>query len=302
MKLSDSKFVKVLKANDAFLPSDAERFSSKSLQYLFITRSDADAYIKNFQKNIQLLVGSKPKTNTELSIITVEALETVTSLSRALGWKPEVMEAAKYAVELAIKAVSAEPDVLKLLKHKMSDPSSNYASHVSIISLMACGFCHSLGWHSEMAQMKLGLAAMVHDITVDESYYSDIHKWNAIASEVTDKSSAAMKYRNHPLDAATLILQMKNVVPDVDQIVLQHHEAKDGSGFPRRLTSSRISPMACIFIITEDFVNFIDNGPDINEKIDTFIFSRETKYNSGNFKKIFDAIKESIQRSRAHHS
>ena len=91
---------------------------------------------------------------------------------------------------------------------------------------------------------------------------------------------------------------MKNVPADVDQIILQHHELKDGSGFPRGLTSSRISPMASLFIIVEDLLTFLEGAEDMEEKVSLFLKHRESQYNSGNFKKVFDAVKDSVQKSR----
>lgn len=298
MKLSDSKFVKVINAGEAFIPSDAVRFIQKGLHHLYITSDDADSYLKSFQSNIALLVKSEAKSHDELSIITLESLETVERISKAVGWTPEVVEAAKHAVTLAAKAVSDEPNLAKLLKQKMKNPESKFSTHVSILSLITCGFCHNLGWTSESTQMKLGLASLIHDLTVEESYYSDINLWNQAASSNNDKSPEAVKYRNHPADAANLVLDMKNVPADVDQIILQHHENKEGTGFPRALISSRVSPMACIFIISEDLINFVDEADDMDERIQMFLKLREAKYNSGNFKKVFEAFKESVEKAK----
>lgn len=297
MKLSDSKFVKVINAGEAFIPSDAERFIQKGLHHLYITTDDADSYLKSFQTNISMLMNSGAKKQGELSIITLESLETVERISKAVGWTPEVVEAAKHAVTLATKAVSDEPNLAKLLKQKMKNPESKFSTHVSILSLITCGFCHNLGWTSESTQMKLGLAALIHDLTVEESYYADINLWNQAASSA-DKSPEAVKYRNHPADAANLVLEMKNVPADVDQIILQHHETKEGTGFPRALISSRITPMACIFIISEDLINFVDESDNMDERIQMFLKLRESKYNSGNFKKVFEAFKESVEKAK----
>jgi HD-GYP domain-containing protein (c-di-GMP phosphodiesterase class II) len=233
----------------------------------------------------------------DLQVISLESLEAVERIAKGIGWKPEVIEAAKHAVNLAVKAVTKEPDLMKLLKQKMKNPESKYSHHVSLLSLLACGVCQSLGWTSESTQMKLGLAALLHDITVEESYYSDIHLWNQAASD-KEKSHEVTKYRNHPADAANLILEMKTVPADVDQIILQHHETKEGTGFPRGLISSRISPMACIFIITEDLINFVEDAVNMDEKIQMFLTIRDQRYNSGNFKKVFDAFKDSVEKQK----
>jgi response regulator RpfG family c-di-GMP phosphodiesterase len=298
MKLSDKKYVKVLKSGDAFLSADAERFYAKGIHLLYITSSESDFFIEQFVSNLTAISDASPKSPHEMSVVTLESLETVGRIAKSVGWKAEVVEAAKHAVNLALKTITKEPGLLKLLKSKMSDPNSKYANHVSILSLMSCGFCHIVGWTNESTQMKLGLAALMHDISLDESYYDDINKWNLAASDKKIKSPEVQKYRNHPVDSANLVLTMKHLPSDIDQIILQHHEAKEGKGFPRGLISSRISPMACVFIITEDLINFIDNSDDMDERIRTFLKLNEQKYNSGNFKKIFDAFRDSIEKNK----
>ena len=298
MKLSDSRFVKVIKADEAFIPSDAERFFSKNIQHLYITSTDADAYLKNFEANITMVLNSESSSSADLTVLTLESLESVERIASTLGWTPQVLEAAKHAVNLAIKAVCLEPNILKLFKQKLSDPTSKYSSHVSLLSLLTCGIAHQLGWVSESTQMKLGLAALLHDLTLDESVYQDIFLWNQAASDLTDKTPEVQKYRNHPIEAANLVLAMKNLPSDVDQIILQHHEMKDGTGFPRGLITSRITPLACVFIIVEDLINFMEESKDFDQKINLFIKHRENKYSSGNFKKVFDAFQETVDKTR----
>lgn len=297
IKLSESKFVKVINAGEAFIPADAERFEAKGLQHLLITLEDADGFLKAFEKNLAMMITSENKTS-DLSITSLETFETVERIASSLGWTPAVIHAAKHAVNLAVKAVSAEPNLVKLFKQKLSNPQSQYSNHVSMLALLSCGFCHNLGWVSESTQMKLGLAALMHDLVLDEKKYEDIMLWNMAASDLNDKSPEVQKYRNHPAEAANLILTMKDLPADVDQIILQHHEMKDGTGFPRGLISSRISPMASVFIIVEDLINFIEDSANFDEKIGLFIKHREVRYNSGNFKKVFDVMKDTVEKTR----
>lgn len=298
MKLSDQKYVKMINAGEAFIPSDADRFYKKGLQHLYITAEAADSFLDVFQKNMNLVLESESHPPSELSVMSLESLENVERIASILGWTAPVIFAAKKAVTLAVKAVSNEPNLLKLLKQKLKDPTSKYSSHVTMQSLLCCGFCHQLGWTSESAQMKLGLAALMHDITVDESAYNDIFLWNQAATDTHDKTPEVMKYRNHPSDAANLLLSIKDLPADVDQIILQHHETKEGTGFPRGLISSRISPMASLFIIVEDLINFLEGSENYEEKISLFVKHREGRYNSGNFKKVFEVVRDNVENSR----
>ena len=290
MKLSDSKFIKVVNSDEAFITNDANRFTNKGLTYLHIKKEDADLYLDKLQKNISMVTQSDNHTE-NLTLISLESFESVERIANALGWSHTVLETARNAVNLAIKAVIAEPNILKILKQRLNDPSSNYTSHVSTIALLSCGFCQQLGWTSESTQMKLGLASLLHDLTLDEKIYNEVNTWNEAATNQHDKTPESVKYRNHPTEAANLLRSMKNIPADVDQIILQHHEMKDGSGFPRGLISSRITPMASVFIIVEDLVNFLDGTSDIEAGVMEFLKIREDFYDGGSFKKVFEVLK-----------
>jgi hypothetical protein len=181
----------------------------------------------------------------------------------------------------------------------MRDPQSKYCSHANILSLVACGFCYHLGWTSESTQMKLGLAVLIHDITLDESYYSDINYWNLVSSSKSENGPQVQRYSNHPIDAAHLLLGMKNIQPDVDQIIVQHHENQDGNGFPKKLISTRITPLACILIMTEDLIHFINEAHEVDDRIQMFLKLREQVYSRGNFRKVFEALRDSFEKTKS---
>jgi response regulator RpfG family c-di-GMP phosphodiesterase len=71
----------------------------------------------------------------------------------------------------------------------------------------------------------------------------------------------------------------------LDQIILQHHVKKDGSGFPRSLAANRIMHLSTLFIMVEDLVNFISRGAHLETSIKDYLVWSEYDYDQGNFKK-----------------
>lgn len=295
MQLAEKKYIKVLNADEAFLASDVERFQNKNLEHLYITEKDAELLVLSLEQSLAA-ASIKEDPSQDHTIMSLEGLESVERITYALGWTPEVLDAAKQTLKLSLKAVSNEAKILNLLKKKLSNPTSKFSSHVAMLSLLTCGFCFQLGWVSESTQMKLGMASLLHDLTVDEVAYENIYLWNQTAADPKVKTSEAVKYRNHPVEVANLLMTMKNLPSDIDQIILQHHEAKDGTGFPRGLTASRISPLACLFIIVEDLINFVDDkeASEMKETVELFMRQKENFYNSGNFRKVFEGVKKSL--------
>lgn len=296
MRLSEGNFVKVFLKGDTFINTDAERFLSKDLQYLYVRNEELKEFLNVLEFNLKAFQESKTFSPEEFTVISLESIDSVESLITHFGMTPEVLEAAKIAASLAMKAVAQEKSIYELLKKRLENPSSYYATHVGSLTLLTCAFSNFLGWSSEATQMKLAMASILHDITVDPKYYFDIEEWNRKALDPMDKSAETLKYRSHPLEAATLVQAASNIPSDIDRIILQHHEAKNGLGFPRKLNSSHLNPMSCLFIITEDLFHLIDEHPDPKIALQRFFEIRQEKYDGLGFKKIFEALKLNFER------
>jgi response regulator RpfG family c-di-GMP phosphodiesterase len=139
------------------------------------------------------------------------------------------------------------------------------------------------------------MACLLHDLAVDESYYDDIKSWNKRASNLRDRTPETIKYRLHPIESAKLIQKLDFLPPDIEQILLQHHEKKDGSGFPRSLTHNRIGQLSAFFMIIEELVEFIGEGENLETSLADFKMWGDSHYDSGHFKKLYGMIREKLR-------
>lgn len=293
IKIGNEKIVKVYNQGESFQFEDKSRFEAKNLQYLYILKNDAEKFLKYFEEGLKLIMDTEMCSPSSL-MLSMDSLEIVGKLGSVLGWSQEMIDLAHQSVKIAIKALSKNSEIMSLLNQRFQNSSSDFYKHATLLSMISSLFCHHLGWAGETTQVKMAMAGLLHDITIDENLYKDIEVWNESARSDRDKSELVNKYRNHPIDAVGVLRSIPNFPPDVDQIILQHHERKDGSGFPRKLSGSRISPLATLFILSEDLVNFIFDGENIESRIVEFFNERESYYNSGNFKKVFSGIREKI--------
>ena len=81
--------------------------------------------------------------------------------------------------------------------------------------------------------------------------------------------------------------------PDVDSIILEHHERPDGTGVPKQLTANQIKPLSSIFIFAHDIVDIIFSLEQQGESPskEAVIKNLNTKlYNVSNFKKSYEAF------------
>jgi response regulator RpfG family c-di-GMP phosphodiesterase len=85
------------------------------------------------------------------------------------------------------------------------------------------------------------------------------------------------------------------VPSDVEQIVAQHHERPDGTGFPRGLNSKFITPLSALFIIAQDMIEYSQTFKNKEVDLTSFYDAREVYFNSGVFKKILHALKNDLK-------
>lgn len=294
LKLSDTNYVKVVKQGDSFSKDDADKFLQKGVTHLYVSSMDSMDFLKAYEENLNLLLTSKMDVE-EKVVHTIDALEAIESVSKRLGWTPAVIEAAKNNIDTAFKILSKNAQLSDILKLKLANPSSGYVRHIGLQSYMCCIMSKDLGWGGEAVQTKLALAALLHDLAVEEHYYNDIKTWNKRAANLRDRLPETIKYRLHPLEASKLLQNMENIPPDIEQIILQHHEKKDGSGFPRSLGHSRISQLSAFFIIIEELVEFIGDGENLETSLTDFKTWGDSYYDSGHFQKIYQFIKEKVK-------
>lgn len=291
VKLSDKNFVKLFRNGEEFSADDIERLTTKNIQELFLHVEDSSEYLKFIEQSL-LSLGRERSTDTLFALENLEAFERV---AKIMKWSPEVLDSAQRSVKEAIKILSKNKKVLNILKIRLNDPSSDYSHHIGLLTYLVTALGSSLGWVGEAGQTKLALAALIHDVAVQESFYQDITGWNKKARDKSDKSPDVIKYRMHPFDALKILNSLTELPPDVDQIILQHHEVKDGSGFPRGISSPRIHPLSSVFILAEDLIDFINEGETVETSVKDFVTWGRFYYDSGHFMKIFAALEEMLR-------
>lgn len=100
-------------------------------------------------------------------------------------------------------------------------------------------------------------------------------------------------YRNHPILGAEMVDGNQLVNNSVKQIILQHHEYYDGTGFPFNKKGSKILTLANIVCLVDDFVHMMmDKNIKPTEALKMILMDpmKVSRYNSmivENFIKVF---------------
>jgi response regulator RpfG family c-di-GMP phosphodiesterase len=296
LRLGENHYLKVLKADAPFSDSEAQRFQGKSVTHLYVELIHYSEVLSRYRKDIfSQLEWDSIDATTALQALTQD-WELVTKASQNFGWSKAVMEMAQENIAKTIALMEKNVDLSQLLSALKTPQQSRLAAHCYLTATFATAIIQELGWSSAQTLQKLTFASMLHDMSLDEDLFTAKQTLlnDGSLKEFTDLPEVK-KILEHPIRGAEFVRSWVGCPADVDQLILQHHEKLDGTGFPSGLNFQTIFPLAGVFIIAEDIIyHCVDNfGVAPLE----YLKSREEYYSRGDFKKIFSATAKALSKS-----
>lgn len=333
LKLNDNKMIKILGHDDLFGSEDYKKYQQKEINFFYIKRQEADSLINRLMDGLKtvedLNLYTNPNTlaslrkdftreedqriidnicteldNIERKKITYEesikastqVMNLVHSSVKKFGLEPQAQRLAKATAYLALSTIKLAPGLNSLFEKAQISDETYLNDHSILLSHVACQIAELIGWRSNMTFYKLTLAAMIHDVTLDNpllAKYRGLPDLMIDADKFTDEELES--YTSHPKRGAELIRQFPMIPPDIDIIVEQHHERPDGTGFPNQLNFQEISPLSTLFIVAHDLVTFILNmqKKTLSKEewnVVSFLNQHRLLYQSGIFKDIFSVL------------
>lgn len=234
------------------------------------------------------LIQKKDVSVTVRNVAELAAFEHTLDFAKEFGVTTLTANKVKKAVQSNLKTLKKLPNIEEIIKNIMRG-GSFLSEHSLLLSYVAGQICMATTWSSPATLEKLSMAAMLHDCFFSNEELCKLHDQGEVIKGDLSPEEYSM-IMDHPGEAAKIISEGEAIFPDVDTIVLQHHERPDQSGYPRGLGALSISPLSCIFIIAEDYVHQIigKKSDEINMELLKAEFNN--KYNRGNFKKVIGAF------------
>ena len=291
VKLSGNKFLKLFAAGSEFDQNDYKKYVvEKNLEYLYLKKEDAENFVARLQNKIasQIDAGAMDESNATDTAVSLHQTvrELITKIEPTEVLSPLIKEHAR----LTLRAVGKNPKLKGIIGKLALDPKSYISTHSIALSQLCCGLAIAMDWGSETTFHKLNLAAFMHDITLENQTLARIHSMDELMankSKFTAKEIA--EYPLHPMRAAEIARKFSEIPPDVDTLILQHHEFPDGSGFPRKLNAKQITPLSALFIVAHELIHVIsEQGP--NFQMAHFLDENLERYSAGHFKKVLACL------------
>lgn len=295
LRLAPNRYCLRFKKQDGYDGAALESYAKRpGREFLYVRRDELDAWVtsQNTELDVLLADGSPAKDSSRRTA--EDNLEIVHNVVSQLGFTPKVEELAKKTVALTLKALGSSPQLSDILRKMQLQEGKYISSHSLMLAEIACALAHRLTWSSAPTFLKLTVASFLHDLHLPSNRLARMKRVEDISEANGFTAADVQAFKLHPIQAAEYSRQLRQLPADVDTIVLQHHEQPDGSGFPRGLYHHQIAPLACVFIVAQDLLDFYFAQSDTQSKADlfqAFLAERESRYGAGTFKKIFDSLK-----------
>lgn len=295
VKLSDQKYVKMFQTGDMLSEQDLEKLHRKKIDYLYMQPDSARLFLDKLQKeilNLKALKAVDRASTSKLIDISQQLQSTVHQFVNTLGMVPEVEELVKMNVGLTVQVIRKNPDLNALFSKLTVDPNNYITSHSLVLSYIACAVASKQEWYSDSTYQKLTMAALMHDICLTNeriAHYRSEKEMLANIERENFSTADISSFHEHPRQAAKLLSDISDVPPDVDTIILQHHESPDGTGFPTGIQHHHMSPLSSVFIIAHDILRFYELHDGKFDPQEFLILNRK-RYANHSFQKILNRI------------
>ena len=262
IKLSDTKFVKLLSSGEALTDDDVQRFEQKSVDFFYIPAEEAPQLLERLTRDVRRfgkLIARIPISASVQDLIVIErsTLEVIHELGQTMGFTEELSELTWASVDLALQAISRTPSIRDIFQTRMCKKGSYITGHSVILAHLACGIAHLIpDLDTEESRNALTLAAFLHDLALeDESLararvISDLQRLS-----LSSQPSIVSRVREHPIQAAEYARRISGANSKVAGLIEQHHERPDGTGFPKGLSAAELPALGVVFNLAEDLVD-----------------------------------------------
>jgi putative nucleotidyltransferase with HDIG domain len=248
IKLGPNNYKKILHKGDVFDPARIKKYQADGVKYLYLLISDRMNYI-NFINELVKHTLSKQSTVTKKNIllplrsITIKYMEEVYTS----GLKPELIDEGKSICQNMYEFIKKDKNICKTLEDLQNcDPTA--LNHSFLVSFFSVFICKQLDWAGKRTVDTIAMGALLHDIgilslppMIRETRLSDLNPEQEIL------------YKQHPKLGVDLLRKSSLINEQVLQIIYEHHEHIDGSGYPNQLSGSKVYPLAKIVSLANAF-------------------------------------------------
>ena len=252
VRVGKDRYLKILYEGDSLAQERLNEYQAKKVEYFYFKTRDRGTYI-NFINTLLSKVMSKTTVSPSTKIVLAQNMvDKFVEEVYTVGIKPALVEEAKQLSENIHQYVQSNRELNYLLQDYVAQDTDAKYLHLFLVSFFSTIICNATDWAKRRTLDNIVMGALLHDIgkikIPQEIRLMDPAFMSPIQLEI---------YKKHPILGYELLKSIPMITEPILQIVEQHHEAMDGSGFPSGLTSTKIYPLAKIVGLADHFTNIM---------------------------------------------
>ena len=290
LKLSESKFLKCIKANDEIDVETILKLEEKGVQFIYFEKKNnrelSAMLLKNMIKKVEkeyVSVGEKLKANNEVYHTTREIVS-------KMGLPSKILDVAESVVNRIAEETKKEPAAISsyLNQLRTNNELGFRYRFAEISSFLATKIVQEMPDSNIEYVKKVVYACLFSDVSLTDR--SHIHIRNS--EDLLKLTPFQQKeITQHAFNAAELISQSRHAPLEVEKLIRQHHGSITGFGFQREI-STRLSPFSLCVITAQEVAYSILIDP--NKKMRDILLDGKKHFNSNLLDTYFELLEKDL--------
>jgi putative nucleotidyltransferase with HDIG domain len=226
-------------------PESLERLQERGVKTLYCRKKESQAYYDYVERNLQSIIAGDELSGPEAGRI---VYETASRTMADLFENPrsgQLQTRARRLAKATVTALVRDPDTLWDMTAMAGHDYQTY-THCVNVSLFLAGACQQILGIDDADELEdISVGGVLHDIGKSKVPESILKK----PGKLTDDEFQTIK--EHPLSGLDLARQHKLLSKTSENVILRHHERKDGSGYPDGLGMEDLDDVARLSTIVD---------------------------------------------------
>lgn len=279
------KYVKVINEYEILTEAELNKYSNKELTLLYVQKNTIH-FDQDFFNKVIVKIFNNDTISFSDKIMTSH--EQVSQLLKNIGVTEDLANLTKESVELTTKLLEKN-DKLSNYFQKLNNMGEYPSKLYTLQTMIGSSLLRKMTWTSQQTMYKLTLASFLQAIYLDNVDLIVVKNYKDLLSKHFSQRDIEF-FKEHPIKTKNILLNFKDIPPDIDKLILEQYEAPTGDGFPKKIGATSISPLSAIFILAGIISKYILDNPK------EFAYERMMNeldnqgYSKGNFKEIYKKI------------
>jgi len=296
--LGGTKYVKIANKNDVIPIERLKSYQKKKVDYFFVRPEDLRTMV-GLNLKIKDGLAAESKVTKEARVRLLK--NTAKLITQNFYYNPvekSSVSAAAQVIDNTLRVVAEDQVLTSLLDFLQVDGGQLYGHSVGV-AMYSIMIARKMGLSSQGVQVRLAMGGLLHDIGKKELPPTLLAK-----SRVEMTAHDCQEYESHCQRGKEILSSVPGLPDDVVQIAAHHHENNVGTGFPYRLRSERIHPLAKIVSVADCFLQTmqrecVQSKSDVTEAFRKMVKTHEMEFDIIIIKALSELLNLSVELPKA---